>query len=114
ERFEQPGDGGLKVDELSRPLVLAAPAPKETPYFIRARASLAELRPRILKHGDTFGVFDHHGDILPDTAEGLYHQDTRHLSGLQLLLAGRHPLLLSSRLLLNNATLTTDLTNPDI
>ncbi len=98
------------------PLVLAAPAPRETSYFIRASSSMAERRPRILKHGDTFGMFDHHGDILPgsDEAQGLYHRDTRHLSAFQLLIAGRHPLLLSSHLLLNNAALAVDLTNPDI
>ena len=77
---------------------------------------MSELRPRILKHGDTFGLFDHHGDILPGSgeAQGVYHRDTRYLSGLQLLIAGRHPLLLSSKLLLNNTALAVDLTNPDI
>ncbi|MGC2857573.1 glycogen debranching N-terminal domain-containing protein [Novispirillum sp. DQ9] len=94
-------------------IILEASAP--TDFFIRAQSSMAEARPRILKHGDTFGVFDHHGDILP-TAEGngLYHRDTRHLSGLQLFVAGRHPMLLSSNVRLNNAVLRADLTNPDI
>ncbi len=76
---------------------------------------MAESRPRILKHGDAFGVFDHHGDILPNVeAHGLYYRDTRHLSGFQLLLAGCPPLLLSSNLLSNNAALTVHLTNQDV
>ena len=104
------------MNKPTAPLVLAAPSTRETDYFIRASASMAESQPRILKHGDTFGLFDAHGDILPGAAEaqGLYHRDTRHLSGFHLLIAGRHPLLLSSNLLLNNAALTANLTNPDI
>ncbi|MFA7429110.1 MAG: amylo-alpha-1,6-glucosidase [Rhodospirillaceae bacterium] len=101
------------MENSKHPLILEATAP--TNFFIRASSSMAEERPRILKHGDTFGVFDHHGDILPDAeANGLYHRDTRHLSGLQLFVAGRHPMLLSSTVLLNNAALKADLTNPDI
>ncbi|MFW5641353.1 MAG: glycogen debranching N-terminal domain-containing protein [Roseicyclus sp.] len=97
-------------------LALDAPAPTHTHYFAPADSSMAERRARILKHGDTFAMFDHHGDILPDAerADGLYHADTRHLSGLQLLVAGRHPVLLTSTVALDNAVLTVDLTNPDI
>ena len=74
----------------------------------------AVRRPRTLKHGDTFGVFDHYGDMVPaGSPEGIYHQDTRYLSGLQLLINGRRPLLLSSIVQDNNALLTADLTNPD-
>ena len=99
----------------SAPIVLAAPPLRETRYFVRARTSLAEHHQRILKDGDTFGMFDQHGDIVPDgEAQGLYHKDTRHLSGFQLLIAGRSPLLLSSRLRAENSALDIDLTNPDI
>ena len=84
-------------------------------FYITATSSLQVRRPRILKHGDTFGVFDHYGDIQPaeGSTEGIYHQDTRYLSGLQLLINGRRPLLLSSIVQDNNALLTADLTNPD-
>jgi glycogen debranching enzyme len=84
-------------------------------FYIPATASLQERRPWILKHGDTFGLFDHYGDIIPgvDSPEGVYHQDTRFVSGLQMLLDGRRPLLLSSTVQDNNATLTADLTNID-
>ncbi|MEP9375351.1 amylo-alpha-1,6-glucosidase [Aquabacter sp. CN5-332] len=85
-------------------------------FFIPATASLQERRPRTLKHGDTFGVFDHNGDAIsgPGSPEGLYHRDTRHLSHLYLTIAGERPILLSSTLRDDNATLTCDLTNPDV
>ena len=68
-----------------------------------------------MKHGDTFGLFDHYGDIVPHdgSSEGLYHHDTRFLSGFQVLINDRRPLLLSSTVQDNNAYLTADLTNPD-
>ncbi|MDQ0134108.1 glycogen debranching enzyme [Neorhizobium galegae] len=85
-------------------------------FFIPATASLQERRPRTLKHGDTFAVFDHNGDVLsgPGSPEGLFHRDTRYLSHLHLTINGKRPMLLSSTLRDDNATLTCDLTNPDI
>jgi glycogen debranching enzyme len=87
-----------------------------TQLVIPASPSLQERRPRTLKHGDTFAVFDHNGDALsgPGSPEGLYHRDTRHLSHLYLTVEGARPMLLSSTLRDDNATLTCDLTNPDI
>src|SRR5918994_4810767 len=84
-------------------------------FYIPATSSLQERRPRTLKHGDTFGVFDHYGNIVPGegSPEGIYYKDTRHLSDLQLLIDERRPLLLSSIVQDNNALLTADLTNPD-
>lgn len=85
-------------------------------FFIPASASLQERRPRILKHGDTFAVFDHNGDVLSGAGspEGIYHRDTRHLSHFYLTIAGRRPLLLSSTLRDDNALLICDLTTPDL
>ncbi|CAH1672271.1 amylo-alpha-1,6-glucosidase [Chelatococcus asaccharovorans] len=85
-------------------------------FFIPAAASLQERRPRILKHGDTFAVFDHNGDALagPGSPEGLYHRDTRHLSHFYLTIGGVRPMLLSSNSRDDNASLTCDLTNPDL
>lgn len=85
-------------------------------FFIPAAASLQERRPRTLKHGDTFAVFDHNGDALegPGSPEGLYHRDTRYLSHLYLTIDGARPMLLSSTLRDDNASLTCDLTNPDL
>ena len=39
---------------------------------------------RVLKHGGAFAVFDQHGDIIPEAGQqGLYHHDTRFLSGFE-------------------------------
>jgi len=85
-------------------------------FFIPAAASLQERRPRILKHGDTFALFDHNGDALagPGSPEGIYHCDTRYLSHFYLTIEGARPILLSSTLRDDNAILTCDLTNPDL
>ncbi|MBP0632719.1 amylo-alpha-1,6-glucosidase [Cupriavidus sp. AcVe19-1a] len=85
-------------------------------FYIPAAASLQERRPRTLKHGDTFALFDHNGDAIgaPGSPEGLFHFDTRHLSYLHLTIDGARPMLLSSTLRDDNAALTCDLTNPDL
>ena len=84
-------------------------------FSVGATESLQEKRPRTLKQGDTFAVFDHNGDVISGDGrvEGLYHLDTRHLSHFDVLLAGQRPMLLSSTLREDNASLTCDLTNPD-
>ena len=86
------------------------------PVLIPAETSLQEQRPRALKHGDTFAVYDHNGDILAGAGspEGLFHADTRHLSRLQLSINGARPMLLSSGLRDDNAALICDLSNPDL
>jgi glycogen debranching enzyme len=63
-----------------------------------------------------FAVLDHRGDAIggPDGTDGFYYQDTRHLSWCQLRISGLRPMLLGSTLRDDNATLTCDLTNPDI
>ena len=50
--------------------------------FVPAAASLQERRPRTLKCDDTFGLFDHNGDVLsgPGSPDGLFHRDTSYLS----------------------------------
>jgi glycogen debranching enzyme len=85
-------------------------------FYIPAAASMQERRPRALKHGDTFAMFDPNGNILPNqgAAEGIYHCDTRHLSHLNLLLGGKPLMLLSSTVRDDNVALTCDLTNPDL
>ncbi len=91
------------------------------PFYISSTASLAELRPRILKSDDAFAVFGHNGDITagPEwasaaSAEGLYYRDTRYLSRLEMTLNGHRPMLLSSTVSANNTMLTCDLANPDL
>ena len=85
-------------------------------FAITAQVSLVEQSFRTLKHGDMFGVFDQRGDVRPANGgtEGLFYRDTRYLSEFELLLAGQPPILLSSTLRDDNATLTCDLSNPDL
>jgi glycogen debranching enzyme len=89
---------------------------QDDPYYIVAPAPLAGERDRVLKHGDTFAVFDHHGDIRPVgmKEQGLFHEGTRFLSCLTLRLGRGEPLFLSSTVKEDNALLAVDLTNPDI
>ena len=85
-------------------------------FYILATSSRVDDRTRVLKHGDTFAVFDRFGDIAPvGIGElGLYHEGTRFVSRLGLLLGQERLLLLSSRVSDDNTTLSVDLTNPDI
>ena len=85
-------------------------------FAITAQISLVEQRFRTLKHNDMFGVFDQRGDIRPGPGgtEGLYFNDTRYLSEFELVVGGRQLVLLSSTLRDDNATLTCDLSNPDL
>src|SRR5258708_8220178 len=84
--------------------------------YIQATESIQQRWPRTLKQGDTFGLFDALGDCVAPglTPGGLFHNDTRYLSGLQLLIDGQRPLLLSSAVENDNVILTVDLSNPDI
>ena len=83
---------------------------------ILAASSLADERTRVLKHGDTFAVFDHYGDIKSGGLgeEGLYHEGTRYLSCLLLELEGGRPFFLSSSVRDENDQLAVALTNPDL
>ena len=85
-------------------------------FYIPAVSSLQERRLRALKHGDSFALFNHYGDIVPfrGAPDGLYHCDTRYLSHLELRLNGQQPLLLSSTVHDDNAVFAADLTNPDL
>jgi glycogen debranching enzyme len=85
-------------------------------FYILATSSLADDRTRVLKHGETFAVFDRYGDIQPLGLgeQGLYHEGTRFLSHLILRVGHNRPLLLSSTVRDDNAFLAVDLTNPDL
>jgi glycogen debranching enzyme len=89
--------------------------PGESPPVV-ARSSITDDRSRVLKHGDTFAVFDHAGDVKPGGLgeEGLYHQGTRHLSRLILHLDGDRPFFLSSTLRSEDGHLSLALTNHDL
>src|SRR3954453_8255830 len=83
------------------------------PFSVSTAVSLQERRYHTLKSGDTFGVFDRSGDILSQLGgtDGLYHEDTRHLSHFDLTLGGLRPLLLSTSLAADNLMLTSDVSN---
>src|SRR5262245_31409642 len=88
-------------------------------YYILTTSARIDDRTRVLKHGDTFAVFDRFGDVENSGAGelgiyGIYDSDTRHLSRFRLRLAGGRPLLLGSVIKDDNALLAVDLMNPDI
>jgi glycogen debranching enzyme len=88
----------------------------DDPFAILSEAEQAPTPVRVLKDQDTFAVFDLHGDIVPGPGKqyGMYHAGTRFLSGFELLLAARQPLLLSSTISDDNVVFSADLTNPDV
>jgi glycogen debranching enzyme len=94
----------------------APPVGPKGPYYIQAPSPMAEVQSRVLKQGDTFAVFDHHGDINPQALgqEGIYHEGTRFLSCLLLEVDHYRPLFLSSTIKDDNDVLAVDLTNPDV
>jgi glycogen debranching enzyme len=85
-------------------------------FYVLATSALSDSRPRVLKYGDTCGVFDWHGDILSagSLAHGLYHKETRHLSRLVLRFENKPLELLSSSVKNKNSFFAVDLTNLDL
>ncbi|HXR95294.1 MAG TPA: glycogen debranching N-terminal domain-containing protein, partial [Rhizomicrobium sp.] len=95
---------------------LPAPPDETSSFYIQATDSIQERWPRTLKSGDMFGLFDALGDVIEprNSPGGLFYHDTRHLSGLEFLVDGQRPVLLSSAVENDNVVLTVDLSNPDI
>ncbi len=85
-------------------------------YSIVVSAARGTEVTRVLKDGNTFAVFDRHGDLRPAGLgeQGLYHLGTRHLAHFELRLFGHRPLLLSSTVREANDLLTVDVSNPDL
>jgi glycogen debranching enzyme len=85
-------------------------------YYILATASRAVSRTAVLKHDDTFALFDEAGDVASLVAgeQGLYHEGTRYLSRFELRLNGQRPLVLGARVKEDNELFGVDLTNPDL
>jgi glycogen debranching enzyme len=90
--------------------------PDEDRYHVAASSSLTAAGTRVLKDGDTFALVNRFGDIqlAGGNEQGLYHRGTRFLSRLELRVAGRRPLFLSSGMLDDNIVLAVDLSNPDL
>jgi glycogen debranching enzyme len=85
-------------------------------FYILSSSARIDDRTRVLKHGDTFAVFDRFGDVeqVGTGEHGIYHLDTRFLSRFVLRLEEKRPLLLSSMVTADNAVLLVDLMNPDV
>lgn len=82
-------------------------------FPIVAISSRLDEAHRILKHGESFAVFDRAGEIHPGSEQGLYHEGTRFLSRLELTLESQLPVFLGSTVRQDNA-LIVELTNPDL
>jgi glycogen debranching enzyme len=84
-------------------------------FHIPATAAASSRGRRVLKDTDTLAVLDDFGNAgAADSPEGLFFEDTRHLSRLVLTVEGIIPLLLSSTVSEDNLTLEINLSNPDI
>lgn len=83
-------------------------------FYILASSDRAAECSRVLKDGETFAIFDCHGDIQPIGLgeQGIFHDGTRFLSKMELRFAGARPLLLGSTIK-QNEMLAIDLMNPD-
>ncbi|HZC56498.1 MAG TPA: amylo-alpha-1,6-glucosidase [Xanthobacteraceae bacterium] len=111
-----------KTDTMTAAKRTAPLSPEASPAAaFTITASQPARPPRTLKYGDSFLVLDSRGDIRNDSsssetggAAGLFHEDTRHLSRLELLVNGAPPLLLGSALRDDNSAYAMDLTNPDL
>ena len=87
-----------------------------SPFRTPATVLVENQGRRVLKNGNTFAVLDAFGNAQAagPAAEGLFFEDTRHVSRLVTSIDGIRPLLLSSTVTADNAMLLVDLTNPDL
>jgi glycogen debranching enzyme len=85
-------------------------------YYIATSQSPTDDRARVLKYGRSFFIFDRLGDVQTTGRgeQGLFFEDTRHLSEWMLQLWGSRPLLLSSTVDTSNFQFTGDLANLDV
>jgi glycogen debranching enzyme len=85
------------------------------PRHVITTSNLVDERTLVLKHGDSFAVFDHHGSIKPGGLgeEGLFHEGTRFLSRLQVVLEDQELIFLGSSVPSGTGQLAIVLTNPD-
>jgi len=85
-------------------------------WYVAATTARAEEFPQVIKSGDTFALFDRFGDIRTWGLgeQGLYHQDTRFLSNLELRIGGVRPLFLGATVKDDANLLIVELMNPDL
>jgi glycogen debranching enzyme len=84
-------------------------------WYVSASKARTEENPQVLKHDETFALFDRFGDIplVGSGEQGLYHEDTRFLSHHELQIEGARALYLGSTVQEYSSLLTIDLMNPD-
>ena len=99
-KHERPPDEAIRIEDR---------------WYVLATSARAGDPTRVLKHGESFALFDRYGDMprAGGGEHGLYHQGTRFLSRYELRLDGQRPLLLNSSVRRDNCVLTVDGTNPD-
>src|SRR5688572_19519337 len=104
-------DGLTRGDQVDEDVIQVA-----NDFYIRATSARRDDHYRVLKHDDTFGVFDRAGDIQPYGLgeQGIFHEGTRFLSQLELRLHGQRPIVLSSAVSRTNELLSAHLENPDV
>ncbi|HEY7164100.1 MAG TPA: amylo-alpha-1,6-glucosidase [Candidatus Binatia bacterium] len=92
------------------------PAADQDSFYILATDATADEVTRVLKCGESFGVFNRHGDIEATGTgqQGLFYEGTRFLSHLMLKLGNARPFLLNSSVKEDNLLFVVNLTNPDI
>jgi glycogen debranching enzyme len=85
-------------------------------WYVSAKAARVDESPHVLKHNETFVLFDHFGDVqwVGSGDLGVYHEDMRHLSQLELLIDGVRPMFLGSAVKEDNSVLVVELMNPDL
>lgn len=85
-------------------------------WYVAATAARADESPQVVKSGDTFALFNRFGDITTwgSGEQGLYHEDTRFLSSLELRINGVRPLFLGSTVKEGANLLIVELMNPDL
>ncbi len=95
---------------------ISEPASTQSEHYTDAQPSLIDRPLRTLKFADAFAVLDSFGNAggVTDSPEGIYLRDTRYLSLFEMTIEGNSPLLLSSVLEDDNASLTVALANPEI
>jgi len=83
-------------------------------YIVAATSALPKTR--ILKHENTFAIFDIMGDLYTAGNDelGIYFSGTRYLSHYTFRVGTQEPLLLNSYIRKDNGYLNVELTNPDI
>jgi len=93
-----------------------APIQIDGRWYVLATGAQAEEKPQSLKRDALFACFDRHGDIVPweGSDQGLYAEDTRYLSRLELRMDGARPLHLNTTVRDDGSVLAVELMNPDL